>query len=64
MSSDLSFGITPDHSIFDYYNDTISDPVDTLTQAWMNERNAPELLPYMKNLIDGLIEQIEEQVVI
>ncbi|KAI9304684.1 hypothetical protein BJ944DRAFT_266449 [Cunninghamella echinulata] len=61
MSSDLSFGLTPQNSLFDYYNDTESDPVETLTRAWMNERNAPELLPYMKNIIDALIEQIEEQ---
>lgn len=27
----------------------------------MNERNAPELLPYQKHLIDNLIEMIEDQ---
>ncbi|KAF9290540.1 GINS complex subunit [Mortierella alpina] len=35
--------------------------VQHLTQAWINERAAPDLLPYERAAIDGLLLKIEEQ---
>ncbi|CAO3592006.1 unnamed protein product [Absidia cylindrospora] len=37
------------------------DSIESLTRSWMNERNAPELLPYEKHLVDTLIEMVEDQ---
>jgi GINS complex subunit 4 len=36
--------------------------VQHLTQAWINERAAPDVLQYEKTAIDGLLAKIEEQV--
>lgn len=36
--------------------------ISQLTVAWINERNAPELLPYERTLVEPLIEAIENQV--
>ncbi|KAI8591022.1 hypothetical protein BDZ88DRAFT_450703 [Geranomyces variabilis] len=40
-----------------YFNDDIK----SLTQCWINERCAPELLPYADDLVRGLMEMIEAQ---
>lgn len=39
-----------------------ADTVANLTQAWINERNAPELLPYKRYLVEPLLKAIEDQV--
>jgi hypothetical protein len=39
-----------------------SKNIPQLTQVWMNERNAPELLPYERALVEPLITAIEKQV--
>jgi hypothetical protein len=39
-----------------------SKNIPQLTQVWMNERFAPELLPYKRSLVEPLIEAIENQV--
>lgn len=36
--------------------------IPQLTEVWMNERNAPELLPYERSLVEPLITAIEKQV--
>ena len=36
--------------------------VERLTQAWINERAAPDVLPYEQGSVDGLLEKIEYQV--
>ncbi|KAI8380377.1 hypothetical protein BD560DRAFT_347560 [Blakeslea trispora] len=33
-----------------------------LTTAWSNERNAPEILPYERGLVEFLLETVEQQV--
>lgn len=33
-----------------------------LTQAWIDERTAPEILPYKHHLVEGLIERLDEKV--
>ncbi|CDS08152.1 hypothetical protein LRAMOSA02100 [Lichtheimia ramosa] len=38
-----------------------ADTVANLTQAWINERNAPELLPYKRYLVEPLLKAIEDQ---
>lgn len=35
--------------------------IPQLTEVWMNERNAPELLPYERSLVEPLIAAIEKQ---
>lgn len=41
---------------------SFSASIAQLTQLWMNERNAPELLSYERYLVEPLIEAIEVQV--
>ena len=36
--------------------------IDSLTKIWMDERNAPEILPYEHSLVEPLILAIETQV--
>ncbi|SAM07532.1 hypothetical protein [Absidia glauca] len=61
ISTDLSY-LTDTQPSSLYANDSSNeDSVVILTRLWMNERNAPELLPYQKQLIDNLIEMIEDQ---
>lgn len=36
--------------------------IDSLTKIWMDERNAPEILPYEHSLVEPLILAIEAQV--
>ena len=33
-----------------------------LTRAWINERTAPDLLPYPAELVDRIIDRIRQQV--
>ncbi|KAI8880252.1 GINS complex, Sld5 component [Backusella circina FSU 941] len=37
------------------------DKIALLTQAWINERNAPDLLAYRRFLVEPLIESLEKQ---
>ncbi|KAJ3162834.1 GINS complex subunit [Geranomyces michiganensis] len=46
-----------DDDLDGYFNDDIK----SLTQCWINERCAPELLPYADDLVRGLMEMIEAQ---
>lgn len=41
---------------------TAAKNIPDLLEVWMNERNAPELLPYERALVEPLIESIEDQV--
>ncbi|KAG1062486.1 hypothetical protein G6F42_027410 [Rhizopus arrhizus] len=55
-----------DASLFGVGNDgIISRPmggtIDSLTKIWMDERNAPEILPYEHSLVEPLILAIEAQ---
>lgn len=36
--------------------------LQALTRAWVNERTAPELLPYPASLIDRIMDRIKKQV--
>ena len=40
---------------------SVSD-VDLLLQYWVNERFAPDILPYQSSLVDALLELLEAQV--
>lgn len=56
-----------DASTFGFGNDGIisramGGTIDSLTKIWMDERNAPELLPYEHSLVEPLILAIEAQV--
>ncbi|KAI8078268.1 uncharacterized protein B0P05DRAFT_470691 [Gilbertella persicaria] len=39
------------------------EAAEELTTAWLNERNAPEVLPYERTLVEFLIETIERQAI-
>ncbi|KAG0300981.1 GINS complex subunit [Dissophora globulifera] len=59
-SLDLNFRVSA-------YDDKAEDNVDPatyvrhLTQAWINERAAPDVLRYEQKAVDKLLEKIEEQ---
>jgi GINS complex subunit 4 len=36
--------------------------LQALTRAWVNERTAPELLPYPTGLIERVMERVKKQV--
>ena len=36
--------------------------LQALTRAWVNERTAPELLPYPADLVDRTMERVAKQV--
>jgi GINS complex subunit 4 len=36
--------------------------LQALTRAWVNERTAPELLPYPTGLIERMMDRIKKQV--
>ena len=36
--------------------------LQALTRAWVNERTAPELLPYPSELVDRVMERVKTQV--
>ena len=38
------------------------ETIKELTNAWMNERNSPELLTYKGYLVNELVEQLDYQV--
>ncbi|KAI8328015.1 hypothetical protein BC941DRAFT_445808 [Chlamydoabsidia padenii] len=62
LSNDISYNTnTQPSSLYTQLTGTDEDSIVILTRLWMNERNAPELLPYQKHLIDNLIEMIEAQ---
>ncbi|KAG0168477.1 hypothetical protein DFQ28_011571 [Apophysomyces sp. BC1034] len=63
-TQDLSFNISQNDALFAqagtrYFS---SDAVADLTQAWIDERSAPELLPYKRFLVESLIDQLEDQI--
>lgn len=62
-----SFDLTQDDTLLgvnDFSSIRIdhADTVANLTQAWINERNSPELLPYKRYLVEPLLKAIEDQV--
>lgn len=36
--------------------------LQALTRAWVNERTAPELLPYPTDLVERVMERVKKQV--
>ena len=36
--------------------------LQALTRAWVNERTAPELLPYPTGLVERVMERVKKQV--
>ena len=46
----------------DHEQTYVNSDVKSLTQAWINERCSPELLPYEGPLITNLIEMLDAQV--
>ncbi|KAI8982022.1 hypothetical protein BDF20DRAFT_446923 [Mycotypha africana] len=40
---------------------TVGEALADLTQAWMNERNAPEILPFERDLVALLLDQVQAQ---
>ncbi|KAI9312896.1 hypothetical protein BX666DRAFT_782096 [Dichotomocladium elegans] len=66
QSLDASFEISQDGAFLSV-NDISSiridhaDTIADLTQAWINERCAPELLPYRRYLVEPLIKSVEDQ---
>lgn len=52
-------GFYPDASSF---SRSAKESVEELCRVWMNERNAPELLPYEHSLVEPLIASIISQV--
>ncbi|ORX46805.1 GINS complex, Sld5 component [Hesseltinella vesiculosa] len=62
QTAESSFSMTQANALHARLSDdALEDNVLELTKVWMNERNAPELLPYRKQLVDFLIERIEDQ---
>lgn len=57
-----------DHGYGATHNDPELEDLDSinyvshLTQAWINERAAPDILQYEQLAVDGLLAKIEEQV--
>ncbi|KAF8983160.1 GINS complex subunit [Entomortierella lignicola] len=54
------------HGVASYSNAGFEDEDSTnyvrhLTQAWINERAAPDILQYEQSAVDGLLSKIEEQ---
>jgi GINS complex subunit 4 len=43
-------------------NQSAGETIAELTKVWMDERHAPELLPYEHSLVEPLILAIESQV--
>lgn len=44
--------------------DLISEDLTRIKQAWLNERGAPEILPFEKEVFERIKQQIEIQVFI
>lgn len=55
------YSLTPD--VADTFDDNPATDEQKLTQAWINERNAPTLLSYQTDAIQNLRELLELQVI-
>ncbi|KAF9908713.1 hypothetical protein BX616_011382, partial [Lobosporangium transversale] len=65
LFDNLDFRVPPARDIGPERERIIVDPskyVEHLTQAWINERAAPDVLQYEQATVDGLLAKIEEQV--
>ncbi|KND01198.1 DNA replication protein SLD5 [Spizellomyces punctatus DAOM BR117] len=51
------FLLSSDGESTSYFN----DDVKALTQSWINERCAPEILPYQEHLVNNLLEMLNAQ---
>ncbi|KAJ3044443.1 GINS complex subunit [Rhizophlyctis rosea] len=51
--------LSPETDVSDTYH---NDDLLSLTKWWINERFAPELLPYQGDLVSGLMEMVEHQI--
>ncbi|KAJ3015166.1 hypothetical protein HKX48_004747 [Thoreauomyces humboldtii] len=58
LNDPFSFSLGDDDPSNGYFN----DDVKMLTQCWVNERFAPELLNYQDELVNSLMEMLEAQV--
>ncbi|KAI7870784.1 hypothetical protein BDF14DRAFT_1769737 [Spinellus fusiger] len=54
--NNLSFHLSQEDSL---YAQAVA--VKALTEAWINERNAPELLTYKRRLVESLLDKIREK---
>ncbi|KAI8067761.1 hypothetical protein BC940DRAFT_273699 [Gongronella butleri] len=61
QGDDSSLNLTQASALHSFVDDALDDDILALTRVWMNERHAPELLPYHKHLVDALIEKTEDQ---
>lgn len=64
---DVSFNVSQDGALFIQSSRSAhafdhKSTIANLTQAWLNERHAPELLPYKRAWVEELIDAIERQV--
>ncbi|KAI8821680.1 uncharacterized protein EV422DRAFT_427775 [Fimicolochytrium jonesii] len=59
MDTDSPFEF--DEELEDPSTSYFNDDVRTLTQWWVNERCAPEILPYQDELVRSLLEMVEAQ---
>lgn len=50
------------YSRLPFDNNSTHNPIFTLEHIWMNERGAPELLPFRADIVDSMKDLIEEQV--
>lgn len=42
--------------------DSFAKTIERMQRAWINESNAPEILPYNEQLVQRLMRKIEDQV--
>ncbi|KAI9017812.1 hypothetical protein BC832DRAFT_589058 [Gaertneriomyces semiglobifer] len=56
-SMDIDEFLTPSSDVSTFYNDDIA----SLTQVWINERCAPEILPFEDALVSNLMEMLDAQ---
>ena len=61
LFADLDYRVTASRDTQEERVDPAAD-VEHLTQAWINERAAPDVLQYEQSPVDGLLSRIEEQV--
>ncbi|KAF9207232.1 GINS complex subunit [Haplosporangium sp. Z 27] len=59
-SSNYSHGVAS-YSNAGFEDEDSANYVRHLTQAWINERAAPDILQYEQSAVDGLLSKIEEQ---
>ena len=43
------------------FEDDPGEDLAKLKRAWVNERNAPEILPYLEELMEDMKEQVRNQ---